>query len=142
MGPIAILDKESIKPRLFIILIGKCSAEVQFSLKVYREGFWFKEFLTPIFRMKDFKNLTSRIRRVRGAFVIEIFEVYRTSKFQDSLIIFLGFGKITRFKKLIFWKMILQTEERIFMIKAIFNCQNILKSGLCEKFRSFNFRLR
>ena len=142
MGPIAILDKKSIKPRLFIIPIGKCSAEVQFSLEVYREGFWFKEFLTPIFRMKEFKNFTGRIRRVRGAFVIEMFEICRISKFHDSLIIFLGFGKIPRFKKPNFWKMILQTAERIFMIKAIFNYQNILKSGFCQKFRRFNFRLR
>ena len=142
MGPIAILDKESIKPCLFIIPIEKYSAEVQFSLEVYREGFWFKEFLTQIFRMKDFKNFTGRIIRVRGAFVIEMFDICRTSRFQDSLIIFLGFGKIPRFKKPIFWKIILQTEEMIFMIKTIFNCQNILKSGLCEKFRSFNFRLR
>ena len=142
MGPITIFDKESIKPCLFIIPIGKCLAEVQFSLEVYKEGFWFKEFLTPIFRMKDFKNFTSRIRRVRGAFEIEMFEICKTSKFQDSLIIFLGFGKIPRFKKPILWKMILQTEERIFMIKTIFDCQDILKSGFCQKFRSFSFRLR
>ena len=142
MGPIAILDKESIKPCLFIISIEKCSVEVQFSLEVYRESFWFKEFLTPIFRMKDFKNFTGKIKRVRGAFVIEMFEICRNSKFQNSLIIFLGFEKIPRFKKPIFWKMILQTKERIFMIKTIFNYQNILKSGFCQKFRSFSFRLR
>ena len=81
MGPIAILDKESIKPRLFIIPIGKYSAEVQFSLEVYREGFWFKEFLTPIFRVKDFKNFIGRIRRVRVTFMVEMFKLCRTSKF-------------------------------------------------------------
>ena len=73
--------------------------------------------------------------------MIEIFKLCRTSKFQNSLIIFLGLEKIPRFVKPIFWKMILQSEERIFMLKTIFNCQDILKSDFCQKFKGFNFRL-
>ena len=111
-------------------------------MEVYREGFWLKEFLTPLFRMKEFKNFTGRIRRVKGAFMIEMFKICRASKFQDSLIIFLGFWKIPRFKKLIFWKLILQTEEKIFMIKTIFNYQNILKSDFRQNFRRKDVRDR
>ena len=99
---IGILGKKSIKPCLFIIPIGKCPAEIELGLKIYRESFWPEEFLSPFLWVKNFKNLACRIRRVMGAFMIEMFKFCRTNKFQNSLIIFWGLEKIPKFIKLIF----------------------------------------
>ena len=72
---IGILGKKSIKPCLFIIPVGKCPAEIKLGLKIYREGFWSEEFLSPFLRVNNFKNFTSRIRGVIGAFMIEMFKL-------------------------------------------------------------------
>ena len=87
---IGILGKKSIKPCLFVIPIGKCPAEIELSLKIYRESFWPEEFLSPFLWVKNFKNFACRIRGVMGAFMIEMFKFYGTCEFQNCLIKFSG----------------------------------------------------